>query len=364
MKHFDAILNNRIVEQPFSEIARLNSISFSLTIPVLPFPTNPSESEQKSLFLGRDFLENDPFLIQREIKAWFHLEKEIEKSCFHLPDYQTHVHVESILDDHSVLTPLNLCDPRVMRTIQNPETALYKFIENHIQIPSISLHLGYSSEQLRINSDSFSGKLRDNHFIPDSAILSRDEVMERLIASLGAFKENSGNAGFAGDLLLEVLRYNSSENGSVCEYLTEPEFIDTIISETGYGLILDTAHLMITAMHKGYPTCTSYVKKFLCNHTLLSAIREIHISVPSTSCGYWYDSHLSFSDTLDRPENRLILDVIYSIVCAKFKADNPTPLVINFETPVKTWYKDLQIIIEHLQSIRSLQNCDSYCNLL
>jgi hypothetical protein len=364
MKNYTSCNNENLqygIDASFGELLRQNSISFSITTPVFPWSCNrePVYNECKGIVLGREILGNDHYLAHRQIKAWFHANKEESENTYYLSDKRTHVHIESLLNEQEVLFHLNLTDPHTFAVLNNPNSAIYTYVKDHLQIPSISLHLGYSSAKIRKINDTMVGRLRNEHFVSDSNVLSKDDVLLRIISSLNIFKKNLLSIGYSGDLLVEILSYFPDENESAYEYITEPEFIHTIISETGFGIALNTANIISTAMHAGYTGYSHYIKKLIDYIDFSSVVREINVSVPVSHCGRWYDRHLSLNEMNDRPESKLVLDVFSALLCAKYRCGETTPLHINFESPLRTWNLDLKYILEHIKCNRYLSKCDS-----
>jgi uncharacterized protein (UPF0276 family) len=95
--------------------------------------------------------------------------------------------------------------------------------------PWFSLHLGFASEQVRF----------DNHMLPISAPLGRDETLARVVDSVRRAKEYLDLP-----LLLENLDYCPE---GAYEHICEPEFISEALEATETGLLLDIGHLLVTA---------------------------------------------------------------------------------------------------------------------
>jgi hypothetical protein len=95
--------------------------------------------------------------------------------------------------------------------------------------PWFSLHLGFSSERVRF----------DNHMLPVSEPLDRDETMARVVESVRRAKEYLDLP-----LLLENLDYCPE---GAYEHICDPQFISEVLEATDTGLLLDIGHLLVTA---------------------------------------------------------------------------------------------------------------------
>jgi uncharacterized protein (UPF0276 family) len=127
--------------------------------------------------------------------------------------------------------------------------------------PWFSLHLGFSSERVRF----------DDHMLPESALLPRDALLERTIASV-----RRARAALDLPLLLENLDYCPE---GAYEHVCEPAFIAEVLDATDAGLLLDLGHLLVTA---------SWLRRdpaALLAELPLERVVEVHISGPRPECG-------------------------------------------------------------------------------
>ncbi len=138
--------------------------------------------------------------------------------------------------------------------------------------PWFSLHLGFSAEQVSFH----------NHMLPESAVLERETCFERLVDAVGFAQRH-----LDVPLLIENLDYCPE---GAYEYVCEPEFIAEIASATDCSLLLDLAHLQVSADWLGY-TPESYVRKLP-----IERVVEIHLSSPLKVGAHLDDGHFELVD--------------------------------------------------------------------
>ncbi len=138
--------------------------------------------------------------------------------------------------------------------------------------PWFSLHLGFSAEQVSFH----------NHMLPESAVLDRETCFERLVDAVGFAQQH-----LAVPLLIENLDYCPE---GAYEYVCEPEFIAEIARATDCSLLLDLAHLQVSADWLGY-TPESYVNKLP-----IQRVVEIHLSSPRKVGDHLDDGHFELLD--------------------------------------------------------------------
>jgi uncharacterized protein len=122
--------------------------------------------------------------------------------------------------------------------------------------PWFSLHLGFASERVRFVE----------HMLPESEPLGRDELFERIVDSVRRAKTYLDLP-----LLLENLDYCPE---GAYEHVCDPAFIAAVLRETDTGLLLDLAHLTVTASWMGR------TPHELLEELPLGRIHEIHLSSP------------------------------------------------------------------------------------
>lgn len=127
------------------------------------------------------------------------------------------------------------------------------------------------ASHFRANSDDINGPV------------SRDVLKEKAKELLFNKKENTHS-----ELLIENMPINRLPSGY--EYLAEPEMIKEICEETEVGLLLDLAHLKISAWYRKESEI-DYLKRLP-----LNLIKEIHVSAPRKKGKEYYDVHQNMSE--------------------------------------------------------------------
>ena len=122
--------------------------------------------------------------------------------------------------------------------------------------PWFSLHLGFSSELVRF----------DEHMLPESAVLDRATCLERLIDAIRFAKQN-----LDVPILVENLDYCPE---GAYEHVCEPRFIAEVVESTGCALLLDLAHLQVSAAWLGLEP-RAYASRLP-----LDRVIEVHLSSP------------------------------------------------------------------------------------
>lgn len=125
--------------------------------------------------------------------------------------------------------------------------------------PWFSLHLGFSSERVR-----FAG-----HMLPESAILDRATCLERMTAAVRLAGRHLDRP-----LLIENLDYCPE---GAYEHVCEPAFIAEVVGATGCHLLLDLAHMQVSADWLGYSP------EAFAESLPLDRVVEIHVSSPRYS---------------------------------------------------------------------------------
>ncbi len=122
--------------------------------------------------------------------------------------------------------------------------------------PWFSLHLGFSAEEVRFR----------DHMLPVSEILDRDACRERMIEAVDFACRH-----LAVPVLVENLDYCPE---GAYEHICEPSFIAEVVEATGCGLLLDLAHMQVSADWLGYEF-EDYAAQLP-----LERVVEIHLSSP------------------------------------------------------------------------------------
>jgi uncharacterized protein (UPF0276 family) len=125
------------------------------------------------------------------------------------------------------------------------------------QTPWFSLHLGFASERVRFVE----------HMLPESPPLERTELRERIVASVARARQHLTQT----TLLLENLDYCPE---GAYEHICEPAFIAEVLDATDARLLLDLAHLQVTASWFESDAET------LLDQFPLERVTEVHLSSP------------------------------------------------------------------------------------
>jgi uncharacterized protein (UPF0276 family) len=125
--------------------------------------------------------------------------------------------------------------------------------------PWFSLHLGFSSERVRF----------DGHMLPESPMLDRATCLERMTAAVGFAQRH-----LDVPMLIENLDYCPE---GAYEHVCEPAFITEVVRVTGCDLLLDLAHLQVSADWLGYSP-EAYAALLP-----LERVVEVHLSSPRLS---------------------------------------------------------------------------------
>lgn len=115
---------------------------------------------------------------------------------------------------------------------------------------------------------------RDNYKEAITREILKEDVVEKLIHK----KRNIKTA-----LLIENMPQNYLPKGY--EHFAEPEMIAEICDEAGVGLLLDLAHLKVSAWYRGESEL-EYLKRLP-----LHLVKEIHVSGPRKTDSGYYDVH-------------------------------------------------------------------------
>ncbi len=284
----------------------------------------------------------DKRILRREVCNWNLLENEKVSDLNYLPDVQTSVHLTMLFDDKDVMTHANLMDGRTLNYFADSDSRFFRFVKGK-QFETISVHLGYSALELEKHP-------ADKHSMPKSAPLGRETVMSRAVRGLAALQDNLKGAGYHGQLLFETLDYQTDiidgVRRSAYEHVTDPGLIRDVRLVTGYGLLLDAAHLLISANNLGYKDPTGYVAEILSGQP--ENFKYLHVAVPSMTKVRWLDMHRPFHSTISTKEGIGILDIVNYLV--KSRGDN-VDITINFETPSETVHLDAMAMALALREV-------------
>jgi len=127
--------------------------------------------------------------------------------------------------------------------------------------PWFSLHLGFSAERVCF----------DEHMLPLSAPLPRDELRDRIVATTRAAIER-----LSVPVLLENLDYCPE---GAYEHVCEPAFIGEVLEATGCGLLLDIGHLVVSS------SWLDSDPEAMLDALPLDRLVEVHVSSPRPLAG-------------------------------------------------------------------------------
>ncbi len=135
------------------------------------------------------------------------------------------------------------------------------------QAPWFSLHLGFSAEAVRF----------DGHMLPSSPVLGRDVCFERMANAVGFAVQHL-------DLPVLIENLDYCPEGAY-EHICEPRFISKIVESTGCRMLLDLAHLQVSADWLGY-SADEYASLLPLDHVI-----EVHLSSPRMLDKHLDDGH-------------------------------------------------------------------------
>lgn len=335
-------------------LLRSGRLSFSSTI---FSPSGPgderAERSLKNFQVARDFFGDAPDLLQRETPHWYLLDEEKDTSPTFLSDKRTHLHTGALQAEGHQSVLENLVNPQRLAELRNPQTEIYQFLKRRPHFGSFSFHIGAAAEELKNASPDEGFSPKDIHWIPGSPVLPKNIVKNRIVDCLNNFQGIARNFGFSGWLLAETLDYHEDTPGvSAYAHVTEPDFIADVLRSTGYDLLLDVGHLLITAGNKKI-NYQDYLAEII-GRTGLDCLREIHLSVPEKSGKIWFDNHRSFSEHLASEEVSASLNLLGRILWLKMRFAK-TPLLINFEFREEPLLaEDIQLVIELVRRISNI----------
>jgi len=219
--------------------------------------------------------------------------------------------------------------------IEDPNSELYQIIKT-LKPEQVSLHLGWSAEEIELGTEQ--------NLLPDkplSPVLERDILLDRITKNLITLQKNLKKAGYDKPILIETLNYCDS---GAYEHVTEPGFVKEVLKRTGARLLIDCAHVLVSAKNRKDHKPEEYMEymKALVNEETIGLVDEIHLSVPEVvSPSHYKDMHSPlYSDTVPAREVREILRYILMLRAEK---GITRPITINLETGVQN--ADREIIL-------------------
>ncbi len=124
------------------------------------------------------------------------------------------------------------------------------------QSPWFSLHLGFSTERVRFQ----------DHMLPASRVLDRNTCLERMVDTVQFACKH-----LHVPVLIENLDYCPE---GAYEHVCEPSFINEVVERTGCAMLLDLAHLQVSADWLGYEP------QEYAGQLRLDRVVEVHLSSP------------------------------------------------------------------------------------
>jgi Protein of unknown function (DUF692) len=291
----------------------------------------------------RALFSSDPRIVRREIVNWNLAEREDLWSPYYLPDGQTQIHCIILYRGNSAPLSPNLVHSDTMSYFAAANSPLYRFMQRR-GFESVSAHLAYSVETIMVHP------LNNHICIPGGPVLPRPEVLKRVLACLLALKTNLDGVGYKGQMLIENKDYTvheiAGQRVSTSEHVTRPDFLAEVLERTGFGLIIDIAHLLITAKNDHCGDYPAYLGKMLGGRA--DRLREIHIAVPQQVGTTLSDAHWSLFGHLGYPETAKTLNIIKYLMLNKPAAQ---PIYLNLETPAETAHLDTIALVLFLREI-------------
>lgn len=243
---------------------------------------------------------------------------------------------------------VNLANPCMRAILSDPNNNFYKVVKEHPNFRNISLHLGLGCEMTQTS-------MIDRHPEPRSPSLGKEEIEKRILTSLIAFRNNLRSAEYKGPILIETLDYHldmlDGQIATSYDRVTDPDFIQRVLKETGFGLLLDLAHLAITANTRRFTSPTDYLSCFV-NADNIHLVQELHLTIPVIKDGIWWDMHRSLTAMQGTPELKAIFDLLEYIITLRKQSTLPlSPLLINFEHAPADWASDVKMLMGFLAAI-------------
>ncbi|HEX5323072.1 MAG TPA: DUF692 family protein [Capsulimonadaceae bacterium] len=191
------------------------------------------------------------------------------------------------------------------------------------ETPNINLHLGATRNDfpgLSVDAD-------DN-----------SQVTEWLMEKVQCVAKRFGY----DKVIVENVVYRGSE-GETLQASVEPETISNVLRETGCGLLLDTAHAMLTSQAMGIDP-REYISRLP-----LDRLRELHVTGVEMSDGNWRDSMPM------RDDDWALCEWVLARIHA---ADWPVPWAVALEYggvgPKFEWRSDRTAIYEQIARLHQL----------
>jgi uncharacterized protein (UPF0276 family)/ribosomal protein S18 acetylase RimI-like enzyme len=320
---------------------RFNVIcGFSLNASKNPRDTQNS-SFRKGLKLFRDIFNLSEVKAPHSFEDQCRTETEVDRigqeNLFHADKRTFHIRkmVGKDAQGKDKYYSMDLTDPKTAEMFGNLNSPLYSSIVR-MRPELVSIHLSSSAEDISYGSDNHNTRPFN---VAMSVVLTRQKVLETIVANINLLQKNLKKAGYDKPVLLETLDYH---NTGAYEYVTDPDFVNEVVDRTGAHLLIDCAHLFVSA--KNMPAWKArpymdYVKKIV-NERTIRLVNEIHLTVPGSNithakdeAGDYIDYHHPFY--ADTPEGDAVRDILSYILELRENMKLTEPVVINFETDVE-----------------------------
>lgn len=229
------------------------------------------------------------------------------------------MHVQYLLSPDQKPTTLNLVSADTLELLKDERSPLYqayKFLRPSV----ISFHLGFSSE--KVGTEGI-----DNHNYAIGRVLSRNETFERISLSLITISDKFKKMGYKGKILIEDLDYHPT---GAYEHICEPSFISKMAAHTGYLILLDVAHIIISSHYLGIKSI-DFVEELGVDNVF-----EVHVNSPLYRNGEWYDINRPFYQLAEAK------DLVRFIVRGKARAREDVLLNIECDEDILGQASELQ----------------------
>jgi len=243
---------------------------------------------------------------------------------------------------------MDLVNSETARMFGNLDSPLYRSIRR-MNPECVSIHLGSSAENVSYGSDNQDTRPFN---VAMSDVLTREEALRKIVQNINLLQKNLKKAGYDKPILLETLDYH---NIGAYEYVTNPDFVKEIIEKTGARLLIDCAHLFVSA--KNMPEWKErpymdYVKEIV-NEETIDLVDEIHLTVPALNtthdkakAGEYLDYHRPFY--VNTSEGDAVRNILGYIMELRESRGITEPVVVNFETDVEEAVLHVTALMEML----------------
>jgi hypothetical protein len=242
------------------------------------------------------------------------------------------LHVQYLTRQGRPLT-LNLANPEVFRQLEQNNNDVYRVFEI-LQPMLCSFHGGFACEVLGVCDP-------DQHNEARSPVLPREEVLSRLIRSVRTAQDRLCTLGLAEpkNLLIENLDFR---NTGAYDHVTEGPFLAELLAATGASLLLDLAHLMITAHSRQIDTFTLLAE----TAPSLENLREIHVCAPAVSGTELWDINRPFDESERCME---LLREVLARHAERVPADRRLLLTLECPTVLARQLDRLQVLVSEVK---------------